>query len=173
MSIVGLSHDILFEKILLAIENGVSPKEIRENPIRYIVSGETKKIVICINSCGLKVSYEIVNEMARRGCPYSKQLIEDGDKIKWNEIVDLYSDFVKISTINKDEINYLWVRLNPNIFRTNKFLIEIIEEGKINNVGGWILNVVTVYVEDWSYKICNYNDEYASEYIKKTFLEKV
>ena len=168
ISVDGVDPDILLTKILEAIDKGHTTDEIRENPMKFIVSGKTKKIVICTGGEGLKLSYEIINEMANRGDQLAKKLIDD-DK-RWCKINNYQSSRCKLSEIPKDERSEVWIhyrdqKLYNEYDRTNEHLINIIEEDEIQNIGGWTLQVYTVYDEDWSYQIHNQLDGYGSEYI--------
>jgi hypothetical protein len=49
--------------------------------------------------------------------------------------------------------------------RMNPILIEILREGKLSNIGGWTLEIYSVPVENFAYKIIKSNDCFGSEYI--------
>lgn len=158
--IKGIDQEILLIKIFDAIDRGVTIDELRRDPIKYILSGETKKIVLNIGGEGLKVSYEILKEMEKRGDPLAKKLIEEDN---FEEINRYDKEYINDPNHNK------WCYLETsykNYDRENKILIEILEEGKIKNIGGWTLHVYDVPIEKWAYKICKAEDMFGSEYIQ-------
>src|SRR5689334_4020145 len=75
----GIEQTILFEKILEAIDKGVTTEQLRQDPLKYILSGETKEIVINRGGEGLKVSYTILKEMEKRGDKLAKKIIEEDE----------------------------------------------------------------------------------------------
>jgi hypothetical protein len=88
MELRGIDTTILFNKVLEAIDQGITTEEIRQNPLKYIVSGKTQKIVVNTGGEGLKVSYEIIEEMAKRGDQLAKILLENNEFNKINENSD-------------------------------------------------------------------------------------
>lgn len=151
----GISPDILFEKLLDIIDSGVKTDDLRKNPIKYLVKGTTKEIVVCTGGEGLKVSREIITEMAKRGDQLAIKLLE---KNKFSVIPNSFTNS-----------GQQWCYLESgyhNYDRENKILIEILKEGKLDNIGGWTLEVYTVYTEPWSYEVCKSDDHWGSEYVK-------
>ena len=163
----GINSSIVLDKILNAIDNGHTTEEIRKNPLKCLVSGETKKIVICPGGRGLKISYEIIKEMADRGDALSIKLLEKSEG--WHMIYKYYSpQECSIKDILEEKKNIIWIYFEKSYAdydRTNKHLIDIIEEGKLKNIGEWTLQVCTVFVEEWSYKIYSMDNAVGSEYI--------
>ena len=163
----GINSEIVLDKILSAIDSGHTTEEIRKDPLKYLVSGKTKKIVISPGGRGLKISYEIIKEMANRGDELSIKLLEDNED--WKMISEYYSsNHCDLKDILEDQKNKVWIHFEKSCGdydRTNKHLIDIVEENKLINIGGWTLDVCTVYVEDWSYKICSSDDGFGSEYV--------
>ena len=147
-----INGDKILYKILNVIDAGVSTEEIRKDPLKYIVSGETKEIVINLGGEGLKVSHEIIKEMARRGDNTAKYLLEK----------DI---FCRTGDLAGGEMWAYLEKKHGKYERENSILIDIIKEDKIHNVGGWTLDVCKVHVETWAYKICKSNDMFGSEYI--------
>jgi len=151
----GMSPEILFTKILDIIDSGVSTDDLRKNPTKYLMKGTTKEIIICTGGEGLKVSHEIITEMAKRGDKLAIHLL---DKDKFSIILD---------PITKAVQKWCYLESKYNKYdRENKILIEILKEGKLHNIGGWTLEIYTVYSEPWSYKICKSDDHWGSEYVK-------
>jgi hypothetical protein len=173
---IKMSSKFLVDKILDAIENGVTIQQLREDYTKYIVSGKEKKIVINSGGEGLKVSRIILEEMKNRGDQLATTLIEADNFYVIN------SDGF-LSSKHKDEYYYAnrdkqWTYLEKpcedkgrgryrsfDYDRENQILIDILEEGKIKNIGGWNLEVVRVPVEDWTYEVTNANDHWGSEEI--------
>lgn len=162
---------IIIDKILDAVDRGISTKELRENYKKHILCGQTKKIVINSGGEGLKISYEILQEMKKRGDSLATQIIE---KDIFN-VIDDYS-FLSHRNVKGDDKNrdkqWTFLDLPRGYFdydRENKTLIEIIEEDKIKNIGGWTLEVVEVPVEKWSWYIENLNDHWRSETVNFLF----
>lgn len=163
--------EIIIDKILDAIESGISVKEIKKDYKKYITSGITKKIIINTGGEGLKVSYEILEEMKKRGDKLATKLIE-------NDNFYVISNFGITSTQIKDGYYFSnrkkqWTYFEKsdhcfydNYDRENKILIDIIEENKIKNIGGWELKVFEVPIEDWTYQIIKTNDHWGSEEIE-------
>ena len=157
----GISPEYLFTKILDAIDKGISTKALRENPIKYIVSGKTKKIVINYGGEGLKVSYNIIKEMAKRGDELAIKLLQE------NKFKEIYLACCKKESTDPHANKWTYLeRKSKNYDRENKILIEILEEGKLDNIGGWVLQIEIVGVEPWSYKVCKSDDMFGSEYIE-------
>lgn len=168
-------NSIILDKILDAIDKGINTKQLREDYKKYILSGKEKKIVINTGGEGLKVSYPILEEMKKRGDKLAEQLIEkdnfyviDEEGSFSNKIQDEY--YFK----NRDK---QWTYLESpdmieNYDRENKTLIEILEETKLENIGGWDLMVVNVPVEEWAYEIENLNDHWRSERVNFIFHQK-
>jgi hypothetical protein len=152
--LAGCDSTKVFEKILEAIEHGAKPEEIRADPLKYILSGKTKEIVVCTGGEGLKVSKQIVNEMAKRGDPWAKRKLEK-DK------------FLYLSTACGCEEAYCYLESAPRRYhRTNAVLIDMLKEDPdLENLGGWCLEVFTVPEEDWAYEIRNNVDLWGSEYV--------
>ena len=136
--------------ILDAIDRGVSTEEIRKNPTQYMISGKTKEIVINSGGEGLKLSPEIIEEMANRGDDVAKDILVK-DKFR------TYSNSSLKFAYLEDEM------CNP--IRDNPILIEIIKESKLKNTGGMDLVIYQVPVEDWAFKIREEKDFWGCEYI--------
>ncbi len=157
----------IIEKLLDAIDNGISTDELRKNRIKYLVSGETKKIVICRGGSGLKISYEIIKTLADKGDKLSQKLLES----EYWYVIDRYEpgfDTYELKDIEETKLKKAWIYFKNDNFdydRENTYLINIIENEKVKNIGGWELCVVKVYVEPWTYKIRERDDMYGSEYV--------
>jgi len=167
----GFSPNYLMTKILEAVDAGAHTSEIRADPLKFLLSGERKEIVVCTGGEGLKVSYTILKEMAVRGDAVAKTII---DKDKFNSIS--HGRFRPVSLQNRtftdDELKEmeedLWVYLERGFGsydRGNRTLIEILKEGKTYNIGGWDLEVFSVPVENGAYKVLKSNDIFGSEYV--------
>ena len=159
-SLQGCDPGILLEKTLEAIERGISPADLRHDPFKYLVSGQTKEVVINTGGEGLKISREILREMAKRGDVNAQYLIERGE-------------FESIGKSDRDK----WLFLEQHgrytdYDRENPILIQILKEGKLHNIGGWSLEVYRVHAEQWTYKILKGNDLWASEYIVGHIVDK-
>lgn len=156
----GVRGSILLEKILKAVDDGYTTEQIRKHPEKFLVSGKTKKIVISKETNNLPLCYVIIKELANRGDEYSKSII-DNDK-GWKQISDdgCFSRSCKLKNIPEQDRCNVWFDFSKCIdYRTSKHLIDIIEEGKLENIGGWGFEVKTVYEEDWSYRIeCAYGE---------------
>lgn len=159
--------DIIIEKILDAVDRGVPTAELRKDYEKHILSGKTKKIVINSGGEGLKVSYEILQEMKNRGDCLATEIIE---KDVFNVIDDYgYSKNAKGDNKTRDK-QWTFLDIKSNYYdyeydRENKTLIEIIEENKIKNIGGWDLDVVEVPIEEWAWHIENLRDHWRSEIV--------
>lgn len=157
----------IIDKLLDAIDNGISTDELRKNRIKYLVSGETKKIVICSGGSGLKISYEIIKALADKGDKLSQKLLES----EYWYVIDRYEsgfDTYELKDIEEKKLKKAWIYFKNDNFdydRENTYLIDIIENEKVKNIGGWKLCVVKVYVEPWTYEIRESNDMYGSEYV--------
>jgi hypothetical protein len=161
-----MSSKIIIDKILEAIDKGVTTKEIRENYNKYLISGEEKKIVINTGGEGLIVSYEIIDEMKKRGDKLATRLIEKDDFYIINEYYG--SNKVKKGDKEYTDRKKQWTYLefnHKNYDRENKILIEILEENKLRNIGGWSLEVEKVPAEEWAYEIRKGDDHWGSEYV--------
>lgn len=162
-----MSSQIIIDKILEAIDKGVTTKEIRENYNKYLISGEEKKIVINTGGEGLKVSYEIIDEMKKRGDKLATRLIEKDDFYIINE----YYGSNKVKKGDKEYTDrkkqWTFFEFYSELYdRENKILIDILEENKLKNIGGWSLEVEKVPVEEWAYKVRKQNDHWRSEYVE-------
>jgi hypothetical protein len=152
----GIDTKTAIEMILDAVDRGVTTREIRADPLKYLTSGQTKEIIINTGGEGLKISEEIIIEMAKRGDSLAQQIIKK-------------DDFKNVSY--GSPLRYAWLEKSVpfcmfrDYDRENHVLIELIKEGKIGNLGGMELRVCKVYVEDYMYEICNANDGFGSEYI--------
>jgi methyltransferase-like protein len=140
----GMKAEFIAEKLLDAIDKGVSTDDIRKDPFKYIISGKTMEIVINRGGNGLKICPEIIQEMASRGDKAAKYIIEKNDFMKYSN----------------SDLTYTYFN-----HRTNKTLIEIIKEDKLRNTGGMTLCVCQVYVEPFTYTIREEEDRWGSEYI--------
>ena len=156
----GINPDLILDKILSAIDQGATTQDIRSDPFKYIVSGQTKEIVICTGGEGLKVSYQIIQEMATRGDKLAILLIKND---KFNQLPSYSSE--KSDDPNANRWCYLEKR-HSSYDRENPILIEILKENKLHNIGGWTLRVCEVYVEPWSYKVRKSSDHWGSEYVE-------
>lgn len=147
----AVSFPVGLEKILAAIDAGATTDEIRKDPMKFLVSGETIEIVINSGGEGLKLSPEIIEEMAKRGDELAKDIIEK-------------KKFIAYSNSDK---KFAYLEEFPGSYdRQNKILIEIIKEGKIKNNGGMVLEIHKVHEEGWTYEVCKDDDYWNSEYIK-------
>lgn len=156
----GMKPAVLFEKILEAIDRGITTNQLRHDLSEYILSGKTKQIVINRGGEGLKVSYVILKEMEKRGDLLAKKIIDKNEFEK-----------VPIHCI-KEGNDQRWAYLEKDYGmydRGNTTLIEILKEGQYENIGGWDLVVCNVPIESWAYKICKDDDIYRSEYIEGDF----
>jgi len=151
MALSGIAQPILFEKILEAIDKGITTEQLRQDPLKYILSGKTKEIVVNRGGEGLKVSYAILKEMEKRGDELAKKIIEE-DKFKY-------------CSKNGDSRWCFLETEHQNYDRENPILIEILKEAKIKNIGGWKLHVYMVPVEPWAYQILTDDDIWRSEYV--------
>lgn len=159
--IKGISSQILFTKILDAIDKGATTNEIRQNPLKYLVSGKTKEIVINSGGEGLKVSREILAEMARQGDLLAKRILEK----------DNFEEIPHRGTKSSNTFANQWAYLESQykIYdRENPILIKILKEDRLKNIGGWELIICRVYVEPWSYKIIKSDDLWGSEFVEGT-----
>lgn len=156
----GIESSIVLEKILDAVDQGATTKEIRNNPYKYLTSGKTKEIIINIGGAGLKISPEIINEMSRRG---DKLAMEIRDENRFHNYVNRYGK-------NPLRFAFLEHMTGCPYFhaydRENGVLKEIIKEGKMRNNGGMTLRIFKVYEEPYMYKVCEDIDDFGSEYIK-------
>jgi hypothetical protein len=162
-----MSQIELLNKILDAVDRGVSTKELREDYKKHILSGETKKVVINSGGEGLKVSYAILEEMKNRGDKLAAKLLEKDDFHVIDEKWGCFSLKVRDENDRKRR-DQQWTYLETsygNYHRENKTLIAILEEKKITNIGGWTLEVCEVPVEDWAYEIVKQDDHWGSETI--------
>lgn len=154
----GVEQGHLLTKILEAVDRGVSTEEIRKDPLRYITTSSTKEIVINTGGEGLKLSPEIVAEMARRQDPWAKEVVAG----------DHYSKYNTYATEMGAEIPlYAYLRRpdhKPD--RTNATLIEIIKEKKLGNNGGMRLEVLRVRDDPKAYKVRRNDDHWGSEYVE-------
>lgn len=171
----SIEPNLLLEKILDAVDKGIPTSEIRKDPIKYVLSGETKEIVVNVGGDGLKVSYKIISEMAKRGDILAQSLIEKDkfhvickDGIYSTRLKDdyYYSNRDKQWTyLYKDKLEDDYGDDYFDIYdRENKTLIEVLKDG-IRNIGGWVLSIYVVPVERWAYKITRLDDPWGSEYI--------
>jgi hypothetical protein len=122
-----MSQTALIKQILDAVDRGVSTKELREDYKKHILSGPQKKIVINTGGEGLKGSYNIFQEMAKRGDDLAKILIE---KDNFYVICDVFSSRLKDAYYydNRDKQWTYLERFDRHYDRENKTLIEILEE---------------------------------------------
>jgi hypothetical protein len=160
-----MSTELLIDKILDAIDRGVTTSQLREDYSKYIISGKTKKIIICTGGEGLKISRKLLEEMKNRGDKLATTILEKDEFY----VITYYgsSSIIKDEYYHKNEDKH-WAYLENDFKdydRENKILIDIIEEDKIENIGGWTLEVVDVPIENWSYKICKSDDHWGCEYI--------
>lgn len=159
MSLSSVHPKILLDKILNAVDKGISTKEIREDPLKFLTSGVKKEIVINTGGEGLKLSPEIINEMAKRGDKLAKDILEKNK----------FQNYVQFS--HTLPIKFAFLENEPPIYgianydRENKILIDIIKEGKLKNNGGMTLMVAAVYEEYYMHEIKMDHDLYQSEYI--------
>jgi hypothetical protein len=144
MSLDGCKGSQVLHHVLAAVDRGVSTAELREDPLKHLLSGRTQEVVYCSGGEGLKVSREIIQEMARRGCEEARAalmahhfgVLESGEEWSWLDGA-----------------------------RHNHHLIAIIKENKLKNVGGWKLVVALVPEEHWAWYIKHGDDCWTSEYV--------
>ena len=165
----GINSNILFEKTLQAIDNGVSVSELKKNPLKYLVSGFTKEIVVWKNGGGGKLSRLYIEEMAKLGDPISLDMISlnPSKKYRWYFIEKCFPYTKNDNDFDKDKnetfINYS--SYNEE-YRENEYLISILKNNVIKyNSGGWNMEIYKVYIEEWSYNIIVENDGFGSEII--------
>src|SRR5579872_1104339 len=84
----GMRGSKLFHKLLDLIESGISSDVLRENPLRYLLSGRKKKIVVNLGGEGLKVSCKILEKMAALGDEEAKTCLETNRRNKINRDPD-------------------------------------------------------------------------------------
>ena len=153
----GIDSEILFEKILGAIDHGATTQQIRQNPFKFLTSGKTKEIIINTGGEGLKVSREIVVEMARRGDPLATEIIK-------NNRFKHYSGLML-----KEPMLFAYLEtggtFHDSYDRENKILIDMIKENKFRNNGGMSLAIYRVYEEPYMYQVCKSDDCWRSEYL--------
>lgn len=155
----GFSSQMVLERVLKAIDSGVTTDEIRRNPLKYLTSGKTKEIVINTGGEGLKVCPEIIHEMAKRGDVLAQEIIDNKSFRTYNTFgLGPKLQFAYLKTPHQ------WI---GEYDRTNKTLIQIIKEGTMKNNGGMDLVVAKVYDDsDYEmYQIRNVDDDWSSEYI--------
>jgi hypothetical protein len=145
--------EMKFSSSYLTIDRGITTAELRENPLKYILSGRTREVVYCTGGEGLKLSREIVEEMARRGSAAAKRHLETGHFQKSKPYVYIEDP--------DDGKEWTWF----DNARHSRTLIKIVKEGKLKNIGGWTLVVAEVPEEDWAWEIKQESDHYRSEYI--------
>ena len=120
-TIDAIKSSMVLSKILDAVDAGVKTEEIRKDPLKYIISGKTKEIIVNTGGEGIKVSKHILEEMTKRGDKLAMKLLQN-NKFKY------------IEDKKKDENAFLYLENGyKNYDRENKVLIEIIKEGKIEN----------------------------------------
>lgn len=114
---------------------------------------------------GLKVSPEIIKEMAKRGDKLALKILE-------RNCFERYMSFFE-----ETDLKYTFLEDPDNIGsgydRGNATLIQIIKEGKMRNNGGMDLMVAEVYddPEYTTYNVCEQKDSWNSEYIKGYYRE--
>lgn len=178
MDLYGFDHEYLFNKILNVIDSGITTQELRQNPEKYLLNDKHKKIVYWYGGGSCVLSREIIKSMADMGDELCKEIINNEKKYKWEHICPF---LFRRTNCEKDDNGYYYMnikgeRVNLNndelcihlgmhekYLRTNEFLIKIIEEEKINNIGGWALDIALVYDDDKSYSIIKENDGFGSE----------
>lgn len=153
--IKGITPEVLFVKVLDAVQNGISPADIYKNPQKYLTSGKIKEIIINLGGEGIKVSPEIIQEMAKRGDDTAITIIKE----------DLFQTY-NAYNFKLEPLKFAFLEKKGVDDRENKILIEIIKEGKMKNNGGMHLAVCSVHEESYSYKIIHEKDLWKSESIK-------
>lgn len=153
MSLSACSGTEVFRLVLDAIDRGITTADLRENPLKYILSGRTHEVVYCTGGEGLKLSREIVEEMARRGSAAAKRHLETGHFQKSKPYVYIQHP--------DDGKEWTWF----DNARHSRTLIKIVKEGKLKNIGGWTLVVAEVPEEDWAWEIKQESDHFRSEYV--------
>lgn len=104
----------------------------------------------------------------------NNEIIENGKIVNTTEFHDdviyytdnfIFREKLIVNEILKDEdlcINFSQFDKN---FRTNKYLIEIVEDKSFCNIGGWTINVAIVNEDENSYKIIKEHDGFGYESI--------
>jgi hypothetical protein len=110
--------------------------------------------VICTGGAGLKLSREIITELATQGDEEAKKILDMGEKV-WREVRTFIGKPM-------DE-GSLWT-LYRN--RESQALVDLVKENRLQNIGGWTLRVVEVPVEKWAYTLEQVEDAYGSEYVQ-------
>jgi hypothetical protein len=143
MNIHRIKSDVIMERILCAIDHGVTTAEIRADPLKYLVDG-TKEIIINAGGSGICISPAIAEEMIKRGeCDKSLHVFKK------------YSSYYVQSDMQYTTVSN----------RENPILIQIIKEGVMCNNGGMALQVMEVYNDPALYTVQEERDVLGSEYI--------
>lgn len=158
----GINTKVAVYKLLNVLKKGEPIDNVYENPLKYIVPNKTKKIIINTGGEGLKLSVELIHEMAKRGDSLAQHII-DKNKFQTYSYSDLKFAHLEHDRDTKGDEYSPYCDMYD---RENKILIDMIESGNCKNTGGMTLEVIKVYDDDAFYKICRSNDHWGSEYVK-------
>jgi hypothetical protein len=164
----GISQSLLFKKLLDCIDNGVSTQELRNDPMKYLVSGEMKTIVINTGGEGLKVSYQMFQEMSKRGDELATKILKEDNFYVIDDYTCQSRKFEEKDATYYDSRHKQWNYLGTKRWfydRENKVLIQMLREKAFKSIGGWSLRTVQVPVEKWAYRVRKLDDWWGSEYI--------